>query len=119
MVLYYLTHPSITDWAAARSANGTASLRSSRRREPWNRSIFSVVVGWPGWVSRPVNDAVVPADPVEQHLPALPEPMSELLAVIGEHLGRTPNWRSAAANARHTARPVARTTTWQITQNRE
>ena len=31
----------------------------------------------------------------------------------------TPNFASAAANARHTARPVARSTTAAITQNRE
>ena len=37
---------------------------------------------------QPVGDAVVAADPVEQHLPALAEPVSELLAVIGEHLIR-------------------------------
>jgi hypothetical protein len=35
--------------------------------------------------SEPVGDPVVPADPVKQHLPALAEPVGELLAVIGQH----------------------------------
>jgi hypothetical protein len=32
-------------------------------------------------LSQPVSDAVVAADLVEQHLPALPEPVGELLAI--------------------------------------
>jgi len=39
---------------------------------------------------QPVDDAVVAADPVEQHLPALTEPVGELLTVIGQHLLRHP-----------------------------
>jgi len=39
-------------------------------------------------LGQPVSDAVVAADPVEQHLPALAEPVGELLAVVGEHLTR-------------------------------
>jgi hypothetical protein len=37
-------------------------------------------------LGQPVSDPVIRADPVEQHLPALAETISELLAVIGEHL---------------------------------
>ena len=66
-----------------------------------------------------MGDAVVPADPVEQHLPALAEPVSELLAIVTEHFARYPEPRSAAANARQTALPVARATTEAITQYRE
>ena len=51
--------------------------------------------------------------------PPLPEPVGELLPVVGEDLLRHPNRASACANARHTARPVARSTTDAITQNRE
>jgi hypothetical protein len=39
-------------------------------------------------LGQPVGDAVVAADPVKQHLPALAETISKLLAVISEHLGR-------------------------------
>ena len=35
-------------------------------------------------LGQPVDDAVVPADPVEQHLPALAEPVGELLAIVSE-----------------------------------
>ena len=56
---------------------------------------------------------------VVRRLPALPEPVGELLAVVGEHLLRHSERRQRAANARHTARPVARSTTAAITQNRE
>lgn len=36
-------------------------------------------------LGQPVDDAVLPADPIEHHLPALAEPVGELLAVIGQH----------------------------------
>ncbi|MDP8928103.1 MAG: hypothetical protein M3O70_05880 [Actinomycetota bacterium] len=49
----------------------------------WNRSTFPVVVGERG--CQEVADAVVVADPVEQHRPlARPEPASEHLAIVGE-----------------------------------
>jgi len=41
-------------------------------------------------LSQPVGDAVVAADAVEQHLPALAEPVGELLAVVRQHLLRHP-----------------------------
>ena len=41
-------------------------------------------------LGQPVDDAVVPADPIEQHLPAPPEPGSELLAIVSEHFIRDP-----------------------------
>ena len=76
----------------------------------WNRSIFRS--GRRRRLGQPVGDAVVAADLVEQHLPALAEPVGELLAIVGEHLLRHPEPEPApAANARHTARPVARSTT--------
>ena len=130
-------------------ANPTRSLRCTMEVEPnWVRMTSSAACisssrssPMSAWISRclplgaapldlargggmaglgqPVDDPVVPADPVEQHLPALPETISKLLSIVSEHLTGHPNWRNAAANARHTARPVARTTTWQITQNRE
>ena len=41
-------------------------------------------------LGQPVGDAVVAADPVEQHLTALAEPGGELLAIVGQHLLRHP-----------------------------
>ena len=41
-------------------------------------------------LGQPVDDPVVPADPVEQHLPALAEPVGELLAIVGEHFAGHP-----------------------------
>ncbi len=38
-----------------------------------------------GGLGEPMGDGVVAADPIEQHLPALAEPIGELLAIIGEH----------------------------------
>lgn len=38
--------------------------------------------GWGGGLGEPVDDAVLPADPVEHHLTTLAEPVSELLAVV-------------------------------------
>jgi hypothetical protein len=49
----------------------------------------------------------------------LAEPVGELLTVVCDDLLGHPNLPSACANARHTARPVARSTTFAITQNRE
>lgn len=40
--------------------------------------------GWGGGLGEPVDDAVLSADPVEHHLPALAEPVGELLAVVRE-----------------------------------
>jgi hypothetical protein len=37
-------------------------------------------------LGQPVRDAVIPADPVEQHLPALAETISELLAIVRQYL---------------------------------
>jgi hypothetical protein len=37
---------------------------------------------------QPVDDAVVAADPVEQHLPPLAETISKLLAIVGQYFGR-------------------------------
>jgi hypothetical protein len=60
------------------------------RNARWNRSILPVVVGEYGG-GQPMLDAVLPADPVEEHLHILdPEPASEHLAVIGEHFMRHP-----------------------------
>ena len=39
--------------------------------------------GGRGGLGETVHDAVVPADPIEQHLAAPPEPGGELLAVVG------------------------------------
>ena len=82
VVLYCSTQASTAAWAAGRSANGTASSSSSRRRLPWNRSILPVVVILPGQ-GQPVDDAVVAdaaaivetlADPVTDNLSSNPSP---------------------------------------------
>ena len=77
-----------------------------------------VVVGERG-CREPVRDPVAPADLVEQHLAAAAEAIGELLAVIGQHLLRRPIALKRLANARQTARPVARSTTLASTQKRE
>ena len=66
-----------------RTASWSASR--SRRRVWWNRSILPVVVGARG-LGEAVHDAVVPADPIEEHLAAPPEPGGELFAVVREDL---------------------------------
>ena len=94
-VLYSL-HPARPPRPARRPGPRTGPRRRAARGAAcrWNRSIFPVVVGEPG-LGQPVGDAVVPADPVEQHLPALAEPVGELLAIVGEHLLRAPRTRAA------------------------
>lgn len=37
-----------------------------------------------GRLGKPMHDAVLPADPVEEHLAAVAEPVGELLAVVGK-----------------------------------
>ena len=64
----------------------------------------------------PVRDPVAPADLVEQHLAAAAEAIGELLAVIRQHLLRRAIALQRLANARQTARPVARSTTRASTQ---
>ena len=115
VVLYSLTHPSMAAWAAARLVNGTASLSSSRRKLPWNRSIFPVVVGVRGWVSRcliPLSRQIRS----NSTSPPLPNRSVNCLPLSLSTSPGTPNLCSAAANARQTARPVARVTTEAITQ---
>ena len=56
-------------------------------------------------LGQPVDDPVVPADPVEQHLPALAEPVGELLAVVGEHLPGHPE-RAQRGGERQAHRPA-------------
>ena len=51
--------------------------------------------------------------------PPLPNRSVNCLPLSVSTSSGTPKARSAAAKARHTARPVARATTWQITQYRE
>ena len=51
--------------------------------------------------------------------PPLPNRSVNCLPLSVSTSSGTPNSASAAANARHTARPVARATTSQITQDRE
>jgi hypothetical protein len=51
--------------------------------------------------------------------PPLPNRSVNCLPLSVSTSSGTPKAASAAAKARHTARPVARTTTWQITQYRE
>ncbi len=55
---------------------------------------------------QPVSDAVVPADPAGQHLPALPGTVSRLLAVVREHLAGNPEpaQRGGERQARRPAR---------------
>ena len=89
-------------------------LAAQRAVEPLDLAGGSRMPG-PG---QPVDDAVVAADPVEQHLPALPETISKLLAIVGEHFAGTPNWPTRRRTP-GTPRPVGRATTWQITQYRE
>jgi hypothetical protein len=114
-VLYSATHSSTAACAAARSVNGTASSVISRRREPWNRSIFPVVVGERGCVSRWVI-------PLSRQIrsnstsPPLPNRSVNCLPLSVKTSSGTPNCLSAEANARQTARPVARATTDAITQ---
>jgi hypothetical protein len=67
-----------------------------------------------------VLDAVLPADPIEEHLAgSRPEPAGEDLAVVREDLRWHPWRRIARANPSHTGRAVARRTTSADTQNRE
>jgi hypothetical protein len=70
-----------------------------------------------------MSDPVSSADFVELHLTVArrvgAEPVSELLAIVVKISSGTPNPLSASARARQTARPVARSTTFAITQNRE
>jgi hypothetical protein len=114
-VLYSFTQVLTAACAAARSANGTASSVSSRRSDPWNRSIFPVVVGERGWVSRRVM-------PLSRQIrsnstsPPLPNRSVNCLPLSVSTSPGTPNSRSAEANARQTARPVARATTEAMTQ---
>ena len=97
----------------------TRPVRNSWRSVRWNRSIFPVVVGRPR-CGQQVLDAVLPADPVEQHLGVLrAEPAGEHLAVVGQDLlrhpvaahrarrsGRTPpgGWRAPSPRRRRTNR---------------
>jgi hypothetical protein len=39
-----------------------------------------------GGLGESVGDGVVAADPVEEHFPALAEPVGELLAIVGQYL---------------------------------
>jgi hypothetical protein len=41
--------------------------------------------GGTGWLGEPVGDAIVPADPVEQHFGAFAEAIGELFAIVREH----------------------------------
>ncbi len=69
-----------------------------------------------GGLGEAVDDAVLPADPVEHHLATVAEPGGELLAVVREYLFGHPEGLQASAKARQTARPVARRTTQAMTQ---
>ena len=89
--LYAWTQPSMAACAASSDSNGDTWSSSSARRLLWNRSIFPVVVGEPG-LAVPQDDAVLPADPLKQHLDRLRPgvPAGELAAVVGQHLSRHP-----------------------------
>lgn len=52
VVLCCVTNASIAAWAASTDSNGPQSSSNSRRNVRWNRSIFPVVAGEAGWVSR-------------------------------------------------------------------
>ena len=58
-------------------------------------------------LGQPVDDAVVPADPVEQHLAALPETISKLLAIVSEHLTGHPELAQRGGE-RQAHRPAGR-----------
>ena len=79
--------------------------KNSRRIVLCSRSTFPVVVGEYGAVSR-MGDAVLDADPVEQHLrrhrEARVEPAGEHLAVVGEDLLRNPMHAQRRPSASHT-----------------
>ena len=66
-------------------------MSNSARRVRWNRSIFPVVVGR-ARRGEQMLDAVLPADPVEEHLHRrVVEPAGEDLAVVGQDLLRAPH----------------------------
>ena len=50
-----------------------------------------------------MHDPVLPADPVEQHLTAVAEPVGELLAFADNTSSGIPNRCSASTKARYTA----------------
>ena len=116
--LYWATKPSTAACASASEVNGPLSSSSSRRRVRWKRSIFPVVVGDAGWVSRcvmPFSRQILS----NNTSPPLPNRSVNCLPLSVRISSGTPNRDNAPANARHTARPVARSTTAAITQNRE
>ena len=87
-------------WASSIESK-TLPVRNSWRRVLWKRSTLPVVVGDRGAVSR-WRDAVLPADPVEEHLTgAGPEPAGEHLAVVGQDLRRAPRGGASPTPARH------------------
>ena len=116
--LYWATNPSTAVCAAVSDSNGSWSSSSSRRKVRWNLSIFPVVVGDAGWVSRCVI-ALWRQILSNNTSPPLPKRSVNCLPLSVKISSGTPYRRSAAANARHTARPVADSTTEAITQNRE
>ena len=81
-----LAHPSVDDslrGSQVRERHGVIEeLAAQAAVEPLDLARGGGMAG----LGQPVNDPVVPADPVEQHLPALPETISKLLAIVSEHL---------------------------------
>jgi hypothetical protein len=108
-------------WAASSEVNGPAAAISGRN-VPWKRSTFPFWFGEAGAVNRcriPFFRQIL-SNSTSPRLPAYRLNRSVNcvpLSVITS--SGTPYRASAWANARHTARAVARSTTTAITQNRE
>jgi hypothetical protein len=98
---------------ARRRGRRMGPCRPTARGAGSNESARFAGCGRRAGLGEPMRDRVLTTDAIKEHLAALTEAIGELLAVIAEHL---PGRRSAAAKARHTARPVARATTEAITQ---
>ncbi len=75
--------------------------------------------GWILGLGEQVGDAVVAADPVEQHLPSLAETIRELLTVMRQNFGWNPIPPQRSGERQAHLPAGLRATTWQITQNRE
>ena len=107
--LYSLRHASTAAWASSMLANGLMVVQQLQLQGLVQALDLARGRGRAG-PGQPLGDAVLPADPLEQHLrrAGLAETPGELLAIVRQHFSGHPVVRIASTNAEHTARPVAR-----------
>ena len=120
--MYSTTQASTAACAASIDVNGPASSRKSGPNVPWKRSTFPFWFGEAGAVSRcviPFLRQILSKSTSPLRAPCLPNRSVNCFPLSLSTSSGTPNRTSACVNATHTARPVARATTFAITQNRE